>query len=152
MFVYIDNFIADLLSGNIEIVYSRAKSLLVYEKEKGLLGSEKQKNKSSLTNELGHALTGYQESKTNPQLHLKYADDCFRYIIWVNTHQVIKRTGLTNKIRDLQKENLQLKEEKDKLQKENFRLNNLNEALHNIMDKLGFERLDSDETDIGEKP
>jgi FtsZ-binding cell division protein ZapB len=134
---YVENFIKDLLSGNLEIVYSRAKSLVHYFPEKGFMGSEKQKDKKPFPSVLGLTLTNYQQYKTDPLLRQHYAETCFQYILWANTHQVIRRTGMLNKINELKKENTQLKEENGKYQKEINRLNELNEALHKTMDTFG---------------
>ncbi len=154
--VYVDSFIADLLSGNIEIVYSRAKDLWAFRTEKGFLGSEKQKHQKPFPSVLGMSLTKYQENKNDPELRHAYAEICFQYIIWANTHQVVKRTGIVNKINELKKENAQLKEEKDKIEKENQRLKQLTEDLQSTFDRLGFQRIDDhaddDETGSGERP
>jgi cell division protein FtsB len=142
--IYIDNFIADLMSGNIEIVYSRAQKLSVYIKEKGILG-ERKKDVGEFASALGLALTRYLQTINNPAYHIRDSYECIKLIIWANTSQIIKRTGLKNKISELTKENAQLKEEKDKLQKEIARLNLLNEALHEAFDKLGIQRIGKNE-------
>ena len=54
---YVNNFIADLLNGNIEIAYSRAKSLTNAEWTKGLFGLEKQKEKRPFASSFGKVLT-----------------------------------------------------------------------------------------------
>jgi FtsZ-binding cell division protein ZapB len=149
MYAYLDNFIADLLNGNIEIVYSRARSLVTEERIKGWFGRETHRNRKKFSSELGHALTDYQENRTNPALRQHYADDCLRHIIWANTHQVIKRTGLVNRINQFEIENAQLKEEKDKCQKEVARLTQVNEALQQAFDKLGFQRIPKDDDKKG---
>lgn len=141
LYAQVENFISELLNGDIEIKYSKAKDLMIYHKEKGFLGKETRKNESPLSNALGHALTDYQAYKADPQLRTPLAGKCLQYIIWAYTHQVIKRIGLAKKIAEVQKENAQLKEEKDKFQKEILRLNQLNEALHQTIDRLGYRRI-----------
>jgi hypothetical protein len=149
---YVDDFIRDLLSGNVEIDYNKAKGLFAYKKEKSFWGSEKRTDKEEFSSVLGIALTEYQLSKTTEfVLQQAYATKCFKYMVWGNTFHVIKRTGLANKIEELKKENSQLKEEKDKLEKENRRLSQLNDALQSTFDKLGFQRISNDEDSSGEK-
>ena len=103
---YVNNFIADLLTGNIEIAYSRAKNLTKSERTKGLFGLEKQKGKRPFASSFGKVLTSYQLNKNNPVFAKQFAIDCIQYIIWANTHQIIKRTGIIHKIDDLKKKTL----------------------------------------------
>jgi len=151
---YIDSFIADLLKGNTEIVYIRAKDLVGYTVQKGILGG-KRKDDFPFPTLLGNVLTRYQLAKGDPATRWIISQECFQLIVWANTHQVIKRTGLANKVNALQKENAQLKEEKDKCEKENQRLKQLNNDLQSTFDKLGFQRIDKgsddDEDNFGEK-
>jgi hypothetical protein len=145
---FLDNFINDFLNGDIEIIYSRAKNLKTLVKGKSFLGAEKLKDKTTVCNDIGLAITDYVETKSNPITHRQATSELFNLIVLANTHQVIKRTKQTNQIQVLTKENIQLKEEKDKLQRENQRLNLLNDALQNAMDRFG-PRID-DELHSGE--
>lgn len=138
---YIDDFIADLLSGNIEFSYSKSKDLFTFTTEKNILGSEKKKQNNLLVSDLGLVLTDYLQSRNNPELHQRLANNCIKFIIWVNTAQIIKRTGMTKRIDELTKENTHLKEEKDKYRREVERLTLLNNALHEALDKLGIQRI-----------
>lgn len=137
IFMQVEKFIQDLLDGNKEVIYARAKHLQVFTDKEGRLGSIKREVEGTLPDLLGTAITNYQAFKNNPVLKLRYADQCFQYIVWAHTHSIIRNTGLLYKIKDLQKDNLQLKEEKDKYQKEIARLNQLVEALHETMDNFG---------------
>ncbi len=150
LFAQIDKFIADLLNGDIEVIYSRAKGLDVLETWKGILGSKKHDVQGTLPSHLGKAITIYMENKTDSALHLISAMNCMKYIVWAYTHDVIKKTGLITTIKELRKENFQLKEEKDKLQRENNRLTQLNDALYQTIDKLGLVRID-DRNDEGKQ-
>ncbi|HMK93978.1 MAG TPA: hypothetical protein VK536_01125 [Candidatus Limnocylindrales bacterium] len=139
---YVDKFITDILNGNIEVDYAKAKGLFSYTKAKSFWGSEKRTEKEEFSSVLGTVLTQYQMSKRSVRdLQLALAEKCFKYIVWANTFHVVKRAGLSNKIEALQKENAQLKEEKDKCQEEISRLTLLNEALHEAFDKLGIQRI-----------
>ena len=142
--IYIEGFINDLMKGDIEIDYEKAKDLRLYsEIQKNIFGTEEMKDKKDFVSELGLGLTHYLQTK-NTALHIKDTYHCTKLIIWAYTSQVVKRTGIREKLDNIMKENIQLKEENDKFRREIQRLNLLNKAMHETFDKLGFQRLDKD--------
>jgi hypothetical protein len=101
--------------------------------------------KRSLSDCLANAVSQYEEHRNDVLNIFYYADACLEWINRAITTGVIKEgKGLFSKTRNCEdktrrliEENRQLKEENDKLQKECRRLNELNEALHNTLDKFG---------------
>jgi len=137
VFDEVEDFVKRFHDGDI-IITPKAKTLQLEIPSKTLMEDGAYEIRT-YTDMLGWAIAAYQYYRDTPELgrQLECAYHLLDLIERGRAYGVIKNLNLTNKLKEYQEQNSQLKEEKDKLQKENQRLKQLNEELHKTLSKFG---------------
>lgn len=92
----------------------------------------------SLADHLSSTIWEYEQRKNDKQSKLALASHCLLWIDRAYAHGVVRESeALIDKLGKCEEQNTQLKERVDKLEKECQRLRQLNEALHETLDKFG---------------
>lgn len=135
--IEVEDFIKKFHDGEIAIA-PEAQNLQVARRIKGKLGVSSE-NLGNLADLLGKAIARYEAFKDTPTVFLKMdaALDLLDLIERARTLRVIVPQNLTNKLKECQEQNNQLKEEKDKLEKVCQKLKEENRELHRTLDHFG---------------
>lgn len=92
----------------------------------------------SLADNLSSVIWEYEQRKNDQRIKLALASHC---LLWIDRARaqgvVVESEALIDKLSKCEEQNTQLKENIDKLEKECQRLRQLNNALHETLDKFG---------------
>jgi hypothetical protein len=137
--IEVEDFIKKLHDGEIAIA-PKAQDLQMTQRIKGTLGVSSE-NLGTLADLLGKKIARYEAFKDGSTISFKMdaALELLDLIERARTLGVIVPQNLTKILEECQDENKELKETKDQLEKENLQLRQENEKLHRLVKNLGGE-------------
>ena len=112
----VDHFINDLNDGE-QTFIPEARNAQITTQVKGRFGSTTMKPKADFLTEFGWVVHDYKTSVT-PELRWNYAKECYRLIEWARNYNLVIRTGISNRLKTLEEENMQLKRTKADLRQQ----------------------------------
>lgn len=132
----VENFIQRLHNGEI-IITPEARNIRYGPIYQSAITPLFQRITKSLADHLSSTIWGYEQRKNDEQRNA-LASHCLMWIDRAYAHGVVRESeALIDKLGKCEEQNTQLKERIDKLEKECQRLRQLNEALHETLDKFG---------------
>jgi cell division protein FtsB len=132
----VENFIQRLHNGEI-IITPEARNIRYGPIRQYGLTPIFQRITKSLADYLSSTIWEYEQRKNDKQKNT-LASHCLMWIDRAYAHGVVRESeALIDKLGKCEEQNTQLKERIDKLEKECQRLRQLNEALHETLDKFG---------------